>query len=283
MGNLLAYIKGFFGFKTKTVKKHKHKLNWHPSKPDPTVKKFTLYLRGFAPAALPANATVQAQCPPIVNQGDLGSCTANALAGNLGFVELQQMKAGSGPEVVKASHFSPFSRLFIYWNERTIEGTTDYDSGAELHDGIKSLVEWGAAQEYLWPYSDNLMYQQPPAKVYSDAANHKISTYYSLSSLEDMKACIASGFPFVFGFTCYDELESEEVATTGVLPMPSPDEQPIGGHAVMAVGYDDATQMFTIRNSWGLGWGLNGSGYFLMPYAYLTDANLASDFWTIRK
>jgi C1A family cysteine protease len=70
------------------------------------------------------------------------------------------------------------------------------------------------------------------------------------------------------------------VAQTGIVPMPSPQEQLLGGHCVVAVGYDDAQQRFIVRNSWGEGWGKNG--YCTMPYAYLTDTDLSSDFWTIR-
>jgi len=95
-----------------------------------------------------------------------------------------------------------------------------------------------------------------------------------------MKGCLASGFPFVFGFTVYDSFESQDVAKTGVVPMPASGESVLGGHAVLAVGYDDGQQRFIVRNSWGTGWGMHG--YFTMPYAYLTDRGLASDFWTIR-
>jgi C1A family cysteine protease len=95
-----------------------------------------------------------------------------------------------------------------------------------------------------------------------------------------MKGCLASGYPFVFGFSVYTEFESDTVATTGVLNMPSPKEKLLGGHAVIAVGYDDKTQRFIVRNSWGAKWGIKG--YFTIPYAYLTDPNLAADFWTIR-
>ena len=95
-----------------------------------------------------------------------------------------------------------------------------------------------------------------------------------------MKGCLASKFPFVFGFTAYESFESPKVAKTGILGMPASDEKVVGGHAVMAVGYDDATRMFIVRNSWGSSWGQKG--YYRMPYAYLTDSNLASDFWTIR-
>jgi C1A family cysteine protease len=95
-----------------------------------------------------------------------------------------------------------------------------------------------------------------------------------------MRGCLAAGYPFVFGFTVYSSFEGQEVAKTGVVSMPTPDEQVVGGHAVLAVGYDDASQAFIVRNSWGAGWGQEG--YFTMPYAYLTTRALSSDFWTIR-
>ena len=101
-------------------------------------------------------------------------------------------------------------------------------------------------------------------------------------SLTVMKGCLSSGYPFVFGFTVYESFESPEVARTGNVPMPSAGEQVVGGHAVVAVGYDDSRHRFIVRNSWGTGWALKG--YFMMPYAYLTQAHpaLAADFWTIR-
>ena len=98
--------------------------------------------------------------------------------------------------------------------------------------------------------------------------------------LNQLRGCLASGYPFVFGFTVYESFESPAVAKSGHAPMPKPKEKSVGGHAVMGVGYDDAKQWFLIRNSWGPGWGLKG--YFTLPYSYLTDSNLADDFWTIR-
>jgi len=95
-----------------------------------------------------------------------------------------------------------------------------------------------------------------------------------------MKGCLASSYPFIFGFTVYDSFESQPVAQTGVVPMPGSTERVLGGHCVVAVGYDDSQQRFIVRNSWGTSWGIQG--YCTMPYAYLTDSNLASDFWTIR-
>jgi C1A family cysteine protease len=95
-----------------------------------------------------------------------------------------------------------------------------------------------------------------------------------------MKGCLADGFPFVFGFTVYDSLYDASGNPKSVLPLPSGADGVLGGHAVLAVGYDDEKQLFTVRNSWGPG--VQDHGYFYIPYAYLTDDNLASDFWTIR-
>jgi C1A family cysteine protease len=101
-----------------------------------------------------------------------------------------------------------------------------------------------------------------------------------VQNLNQMRGCLAAGFPFVFGFTVYESFESQEVADTGVMPMPASGEKVLGGHAVLVVGYDDASERFRVRNSWGTGWGQ--AGYFTMPYAYLTDSGLSSDFWTLR-
>ena len=95
-----------------------------------------------------------------------------------------------------------------------------------------------------------------------------------------MKACLTEGYPFVFGFSVYESFESEEVATRGIMPIPAKNEKLLGGHAVIAVGYDNSKQSFIIRNSWGTKWGIKG--YFYMPYSYITDSNKSDDFWTIR-
>jgi C1A family cysteine protease len=110
---------------------------------------------------------------------------------------------------------------------------------------------------------------------------HQVTSYQRVPRMfNQMKGCLAHGYPFVLGFSVYESFESEEVARTGVVPMPDiAKEQMLGGHAVLAVGYDDADQRFLCRNSWGESWG--EGGYFTMPYAYLTDRSLASDFWAI--
>ena len=180
----------------------------------------------------------------------------------------------------KQQVFMP-SRLFIYYNERVMEGTVNEDSGAQIRDGIKSVAQQGDCPETLWPYDITKFAVKPPAQCYQQALKFKALQYQRLSQiLNQLKGCLASGYPFVFGFTVYSSFESQQVAQTGHAPMPSPPEASVGGHAVMAVGYDDSQNWFIVRNSWGVGWGMQG--YFTLPYAYLLEQNLANDFWTIR-
>lgn len=227
-----------------------------------------------APAAvllkLPPSVDLRAQCPPVYDQGQLGSCSANAIAAAL---EFDQMKEKQAP-------FVP-SRLFLYYNERAMEGTVSTDSGAQIRDGIKSVATQGDCPETLWAYDITQFAVKPPQQCYAQALKFKAVQYQRLSQISNQfKGCLASGYPFVFGFTVYESFETQQVANTGHAPMPSPSEKTVGGHAVMAVGYDDSNNWFIIRNSWGTGWGMNG--YFTLPYAYLLEQNLSSDFWTIR-
>jgi C1A family cysteine protease len=219
---------------------------------------------------LPDKVDLRPNCPPVYDQGQLGSCTANAIAGAIEFGRMKEHKQDVVP-----------SRLFIYYNERVMEGTVNSDSGAMIRDGIKSVATDGDAPETEWPYDITKFTEKPPAKVYSDAKQYKVLQYQRvLRNLTQMKGCLASGYPFVFGFSVYESFESPEVAKTGQVSMPGSNEQEIGGHAVVAVGYDDSQQRFIVRNSWGGDWGI--AGYFTMPYTYLTDSNLSDDFWTIR-
>jgi C1A family cysteine protease len=210
------------------------------------------------------------QCPPVYDQGQLGSCTANAIGAAFEFELLKQ----------KLADFMP-ARLFIYYNERAMEGTVASDSGAQIRDGIKSVAQQGVCPETLWPYVIAQFKTKPSKPCYVEALKHKVSLYQRLTpTLNQLKGCLASGYPFVFGFTVYDSFESPAVAKSGHAPMPLPGEATVGGHAVMGVGYDDSKQWFIVRNSWGPAWGLKG--YFTLPYAYVTDPHLADDFWTIR-
>jgi len=245
---------------------------WKPDLPDHRDHVYSVPV--LAQVQLPPKVDLTPHCPKtIYDQGQLGSCTANAISCAVEFDLLRQ----------KVGDFMP-SRLFIYYNERDMENTVKEDAGAMIRDGIKSVNKLGVPPEKLWPYSDaspGPFQEKPAAGVYKEALKHQVTSYQRVPrALRSMKACLASGFPFVFGFSVYESFEGEAVAKTGEVPMPQPHEQLLGGHAVLAVGYDDATQRFVVRNSWGPHWGKHG--YFTMPYAYLLDGDLADDFWTVR-
>ena len=220
---------------------------------------------------LPKLVNLIALCPSVYDQLQLGSCTANSIGAAHHFDQIKQKKT-----VI----FMP-SRLFIYGNERIIEGTFDSDSGAMIRDGIKSMAKQGVCSEKSWPYVVSKFRTMPPKNCYTEALNNQALTYYSVKqNLSQMKGCLAEGFPFVFGFSVYESFETAIVAKTGIVPMPGKNESQLGGHAVLAVGYDETKKVFIVRNSWGSKWGMNG--YFTMPYDYLLNPGLAADFWTVR-
>jgi len=240
---------------------------WIPDVPDQRDYLLSAVLR--IPAKLPRKVDLRPACSKVEDQGQLGSCTANALAGALEFLERKDKVA-----------FEDFSRLFIYYNERAIEHTIQSDSGAMIRDGIKTLAKQGVCSEKKWPYFVSKFRVKPTPSCYKDALNHQITSYHRIITLDEMRACLAEGFPFVFGFTVYESFESQAVAKTGIVNMPKTGERSLGGHAVLGVGYDDAKERFIVRNSWGDGWGVKG--YFTIPYKYVADRNLSDDFWTIR-
>lgn len=222
------------------------------------------------PKGLPAAVDLRPKCPPVYNQGQLGCCTGNGIAAA---IEFDQHKQGTRT-------FTP-SRLFIYYNERVMEGTVNQDAGAQIRDGIKSVATLGAPPETDWPYDIAKFATKPPMKAFADAKHDIVSLYARVAqNLIQMQGCLAEGFPFVLGFTVYSSFESPQVAKTGIVPMPDSSEQVMGGHCVLAVGYDNSTRHFIIRNSWGTTWGQRG--YCMMPYEYLITPQLASDFWTVR-
>ncbi|AHH93725.1 C1 family peptidase [Kutzneria viridogrisea] len=265
---------------TSPTPRSKARYGWVPDLPD--ARDHVYAAPHAAVANLPASTDLRSVLPDSYDQGPIGSCTANAIGGAFQFaVRKQQL-----PDLMP-------SRLFIYYNERAIEGTVGTDSGAMIRDGVKSVAKQGVCAESEWPYeavqadasghfpAGSREVTKPSDSCYQHALQNRATSYQRVPrTLDQFRGCLAAGFPFVFGFTVYSSFESSEVAKTGVVPMPAAKESVLGGHAVLAVGYDDSQQRFLVRNSWGTGWGQHG--HFTMPYAYLTDANLSDDFWTIR-
>ena len=209
--------------------------------------------------------------PPFYDQGQLGSCTGNAIAGA---VDYDNHK-------IAGTFWTP-SRLWIYYQERVIEGTVAQDAGGQIRDGIKSVAQLGVCPETDWPYDISGFAKKPPQKDYKDALKDRALSYQTVTQeLFAMKSVLASGLPIVFGFTVYESFEGPAVASSGIVPMPAPNEKIVGGHAVVLVGYNDAVDRFRVRNSWGTSWGQKG--YFEMPYLYVTSSSLASDFWVVQQ
>jgi len=222
---------------------------------------------------LPKTVNLRRWCSQVEDQGQLGSCTAHAWSGLLEYNANREKKIP----------YRDLSRLFIYYNERRIEGTIDQDSGAELRDGAKAIATYGACPEQWCQYKINAFKNKPSDKAFQEALSRKITNYYALNTFDELKISLAEGHPFVFGFYVYESFESDQVAKTGVVSMPDvKNEKLLGGHAVLAIGYNEPQKRFLCRNSWGKGWGLKGTldGYFTMPYEYIANSDLATDFWT---
>jgi C1A family cysteine protease len=243
--------------------------NLKPDTPDARDWMFDDKLSAVIPAKLPKSVDLRSQMPAVVDQGNLGSCTANAIAGAFQYSQIKQ----------QIEVFPP-SRLFVYYNERLLEGTVNQDAGAYIRDGIKTLKTYGVCPETLWPYIISQFKVKPSDAAYTQAQLHTALSYYRVNTTAtDVKTALAAGFPVIVGFTVYNSFLSYATSLTGIMQMPKPRERILGGHAVLIVGYNDAKQQFIVRNSWGTSWGVKG--HFFMPYAYVTPS-LTSDFWAVQ-
>jgi len=246
------------------------KYHWSPDRPDARDHIYDPTRLGAVPPTLPAVVDLRPGCSAIEDQDQLGSCTGNAIAG---LIEYLDRKANKNLEV---------SRLFIYYQERLLEGTVNYDSGAYIRDGIKAVNLYGAPLESLWPYTIGRFATRPTTAAYTDAAKRKVGAYQRVTNFAGVKTALAQGYPVVAGFTVYESFEGNANNTTGMMPYPNTaTEQVLGGHAVAIVGYNDNLNggRFICRNSWGTNWG--DRGYFYMPYDVIRNTSMSSDFWII--
>lgn len=222
---------------------------------------------------MPPHVDLRQGFPPVTDQ-KYNSCTAEALVAAYTYAVM----AANGGRDPHTEH----SRLFLYYTERVADGMADQDNGAYISTGVKCLMTSGVCEEHFFPYHLG-PFTKPPREAFADALDHKVVNARVVEqSIDDMRTLLASGTPLVIGFLVFASIQSPLVETTGDIPLPSPAERagaPIGGHAVVVVGYDDAARKFLIRNSWGTAWGNGGHGS--LPYDYLTDSYLSQDFWVI--
>lgn len=250
-----------------------YKFGWKKDNPDERDFKYSSLKRQEFAGPLPDKVDLRKYMPTVYDQGNLGSCTANAIAGALAYLRYKDNNLAD---------WSP-SRLFIYYYERVLEDSIKEDSGAQIRTGIRVVGEQGAPPEEFWPYNIDLWTCDPPSNVDMEGYKYRALNYYRVdwTDLNEVRSCLAAGFPIVFGFMVYPNFNSDMCAKTGYLQMPNKKrERPDGGHAVLLCGYDESKELFLVRNSWGERWGQRG--YFWMPYEYVTDTELSDDFWTIR-
>lgn len=233
----------------------------------------------YSQAEIPSspNVDLRQYVDHVYDQGQLASCTANALCGAYGLDLKKQSQTLLGDY-----YYFDSSRLFLYYNTREYEGTAYYDSGASIRDTVKALNRQGVCTESDWPYDVRKFDEKPPKRCYDAAKGNTLCKYERLGQdIDQLRACLKDNCPFVFGFKMYNSFTSE---SNGEIPMPTNSERahdPVGirRHAVMAVGYDDRRRRIVILNSWGSSWGDNG--YFYMPYHFIMDRGMCFDFWKI--
>ena len=199
---------------------------------------------------------------PVYNQGELGSCSANAFAAAFNY----NLKTQNLPSLIP----NP-SRLFLYYNERVMENAVNDDSGAMLGDGCISLQKNGICSEKLWEYDISKFTIKPITDAYTEAAENTLVQFNAVHNLNDIKHSLAGhNLPVVMGLMLYASFEGHDVASNGIVPMPNVNtEERLGGHAVLCVGYHDPKQWLIVRNSWGDGWG--DHGYFYLDYSYINS------------
>ena len=260
------------------------RLNWKPSLPNHRELKYSHIEQMSSPVVLPSSVDLRPLCSPVRDQGQWGSCSSFASGAAVEFLQLQELRLkvpeGQDPQVYVEGQFMPVSEFFIYYGERKIEGTTGSDAGATtLADAGRVLVNEGVCRLSTWPYSDQNIFVAPSQAAYAEALKHKLTAFYALEGLAELKRCLANGFPFICGIPVCTSFMSASVASSGVIPYPSDSDSVEGGHAVCIVGYDDSKQCFILRNSWGTDWGMQG--YAWIPYSYIND--LADDEYTFRR
>lgn len=253
---------------------------WRPDLPDNRDRLFAI--EKPKAVAIPVRVSLRKEMPPIWDQGELGSCVAQACVAAHMFVHRSD---------------DLMSRLQLYWSARFLEGMVDEDSGVTIRNGVKALAKFGVCREETWPYVIRKFRQDPPEDADQEALLHRAGEYHRLRSGDDFTRCLAEGRPFVFGFSVYDNIYDPKVERTGILGSPPSGSYMLGGHAVLAIGYDQDFHsnpvfkksglseeqvpkfMYECRNSWGPRWG--DAGNFWMDARMLEDRDVSDDFWTI--
>lgn len=222
--------------------------------------------------SLPFEVDIRNDCSPVEDQGQLGSCVANAIVG----AYEQQLKRDGKPH-------TDFSRLFVYYNARKILGDPAFDNGSTISAGMAALLAFGAPKESSWPYKPDSFAKTPSPDVYQEAKNNTPAEYARVDGIDHVKGALARRHPVVVAVSIPQRVY-QTAGETGVAPNPKPSEVDAirtknGRHAIMLVGYDQNSGMLIARNSWGEGWG--DKGYFRMSIDTYNEVLAANTTWIL--
>lgn len=221
-------------------------------------------MRLMPPLSLPSSVDLEEFCGPVKDQGPLGACTAFAGCGMREFLARKY-----------ESRSPALSPLFLYYKEREFDGSlANGDTGSYGRTSVHVMNQFGVCLESEDAYAPVAFNVVPNSEQMAEALKYKAGAYHRLSTVDDMKSCLASGYVFVVGFTVYESFERNG---WWVMPMPGPNEQIVGGHEVLFIGYDDLGRAFKVRNSWGASWAKAGNFYF--PYQAAADSKIVQDAW----
>jgi C1A family cysteine protease len=225
------------------------------------------------PKTIPSAIDLTEWCGPVRDQGDLGACTAFAGTAMTEFLWRRYKN--------RKPNFSP---LYLYYQERALDGDRSKgDTGSTGRTCVKALNQFGVCLEATDPYNPSAFQHSPTVAESQEAILYRSGAYHAITNVQDMKACLASGYGFIAGFNVYDSFESAALAKTGLMPVPDRGrESLLGGHEVFFCGYDDSVECpgasvgaFKAQNSWGTAWAR--SGFFWFPYQCAADPSVLMD------
>lgn len=225
-----------------------------------------------SPIAIPNLIDLRQYASPVLDQGQTSACTSFAISGVCEYLEN-----------LESEKFVPLSQLFVYNSERQNEKDFNTDGGAIIADGVAIVCSTGICEESYLPFAESNLYVHPDQAALDNAKLHKGVQGHSVSLVEsNILHSLASNLPVIIGLTLYESFESDQVANTGIVPMPDvQSEQMLGGHAIAIYGADRTKRLYLIKNSWSTSWG--DKGYCWVPFEYVQNPLLGNDYWAISK
>lgn len=261
-----------------------YKFGWKKDHPDFRDFKFGVQPEPTALVDIPMVVDIREEYPQIPDrikdQGNANSCVGNGLGLAFETCQIELLSKLKSNPFYFGTSIEDIARLFIYYNGRLIDGDTDQDEGTFIRSGILGLRKYGVCRETVWPYDVAKVLEKPSDQAYAEGKSHLTPTGYRVNhtKIEEIQKSLALGYPVVFGATLYESFQ--DIGANGRVVMPQKTENVLGGHCMTILGYNTDLELLIVGNSWGKKWGDKGFCYF--PFAYLTDTEFASDFWSLQ-